>query len=175
MRIRPTTLLLAAVLGLPATARLAAASDPLDEEGKRVFRKANCIGCHKWHGDGGGGYGGDALSLRHTELDRDEITKTIECGRVGAGMPYHRRGAYDDPAQPCGRLGREKLGVLMPPEPTTYLRPAEVQAVVAYILDAIKGKGQVTYADCRQFWGEGSRMCDIYRNDVTAKGTAPGG
>ena len=37
-------------------------------EGKRIYEKANCIGCHKWHGEGGGGYGGAALSLRRTEL-----------------------------------------------------------------------------------------------------------
>ena len=31
------------------------------------------MGCHKWHGDGGPGYGGAALSLRESGLDR-EIT-----------------------------------------------------------------------------------------------------
>ena len=24
--------------------------------GKAVYKKANCVGCHKWHGGGGGGY-----------------------------------------------------------------------------------------------------------------------
>ena len=46
----------------------APASDPTNA-GKAVFSKANCMGCHKWHGNGGGGYGGDALSLRKTELE----------------------------------------------------------------------------------------------------------
>ena len=26
--------------------------------GKHVYRQANCVGCHKWHGGGGGSYGG---------------------------------------------------------------------------------------------------------------------
>ncbi|MET0515814.1 MAG: c-type cytochrome, partial [Nitrospiraceae bacterium] len=43
----------------------ALSSDPT-EGGKAVFKRANCVGCHKWHGNGGGGYGGDALSLRKT-------------------------------------------------------------------------------------------------------------
>ena len=34
------------------------------ETGQAIYKRANCVGCHKWHGDGGGGYGGAALSLR---------------------------------------------------------------------------------------------------------------
>ena len=45
---------------------------------QRVFQQANCIGCHKWHGGGGGGYGGDALSLRATQLDRDQISRIVK-------------------------------------------------------------------------------------------------
>ena len=58
----------------------APASDPTNA-GKAVFSRANCVGCHKWHGNGGGGYGGDALSLRKTELTRDQIIETVGCGR----------------------------------------------------------------------------------------------
>ena len=25
-----------------------------------TYKKGNCMGCHKWHGDGGPGYGGAA-------------------------------------------------------------------------------------------------------------------
>ena len=64
--------------------------------GKAVFSRANCIGCHKWHGNGGGGYGGDALSLRKTELTREQIIETVGCGRPGTGMPFFTRGAYDE-------------------------------------------------------------------------------
>jgi mono/diheme cytochrome c family protein len=77
--------------GQPAQAP---ASDPTGA-GKAVFSKANCVGCHKWHGNGGG-YGGDALSLRKTELTRDQIIETVACGRPGTGMPFFSRGAYDE-------------------------------------------------------------------------------
>jgi len=137
--------------------------DP-DTEGKHVFRKANCMGCHKWDGSGGGGYGGAALSLRATGLTGEQIIMTVECGRPGTGMPYHQRGAYDDPAKPCYGLNREGAGSQMPPEPATYLRPAEIEAVARYVVDQLKGKGQTTLVDCTAFWGDNSRVCDIYRN-----------
>ena len=65
-----------------ALAQSAAPADPTDA-GKAVFKRANCFGCHKWHGNGGGGYGGDALSLRKTELTREQIIETVTCGRPG--------------------------------------------------------------------------------------------
>ena len=64
----------------------APATDPTNA-GKAVFSRANCVGCHKWHGNGGGGYGGDALSLRKTELTREQIIETVSCGRPGTAMP----------------------------------------------------------------------------------------
>ena len=62
----------------PALGQSATTSDPADA-GKAVFKRANCFGCHKWHGNGGGGYGGDALSLRKTELTREQIIETVGC------------------------------------------------------------------------------------------------
>jgi len=37
-----------------ALGQSATTSDPTDA-GKAVFKRANCFGCHKWHGNGGGG------------------------------------------------------------------------------------------------------------------------
>ena len=31
------------------------ASAQAPDLGRRVYEKANCVGCHKWHGGGGGG------------------------------------------------------------------------------------------------------------------------
>src|ERR1700747_2504515 len=70
------------------------APDPTDP-GKAVFKRANCMGCHKWHGNGGGGYGGDALSLRKTELARDQIIETISCGRPATGTALFLGGGFD--------------------------------------------------------------------------------
>jgi hypothetical protein len=145
-----------------------------DAQGKYVFRKANCMGCHKWDGNGGGGYGGAALSLRRTQLSSDQIIMTVECGRPGTGMPYHLRGAYDDPNKPCYGIDRQQAGAQMPPEPAAFLRADDIKSVVAYVIDGIKGRGEVTYTECMAFWGEGSRVCDIYRNGGQV-GSRPGG
>jgi len=142
-------------------------------EGKRVFQRANCVGCHKWHGGGGGGYGGDALSLRETQLDRDQIVETVTCGRPGTGMPYFQRGAYDNEAHPCYGLGRQDLGKDIPVEAPTFLRPNEVAAVVDYVVAEVKGKGQPNYAECIAFFGEGSRGCNVYKAAPAAEAAQP--
>jgi hypothetical protein len=142
-------------------------------EGKRVFQRANCVGCHKWHGGGGGGYGGDALSLRTTQLDRDQIIETVTCGRPGTGMPYFQRGAYDGEAHPCYGMGRQELDHDIPVEATTFLRPNEVSAVADYVVADIKGKGEPNYAECLAFFGEGSRVCNVYKAAPAADAAPP--
>ena len=64
--------LFAFVVLLLASAQQAGAQQPADarEAGKAIYERANCVGCHKWSGVGGGGYGGAALSLRETALDK---------------------------------------------------------------------------------------------------------
>src|SRR5438874_8624443 len=109
-----------AALGQSATT-----SDPTDA-GKAVFKRANCVGCHKWHGNGGGGYGGDALSLRKTELTRDQIIEAVGCGRPATGMPFFMRGAYDEVK--CHGMNRQDAGAQMPPEGGTFLRPKDIEA-----------------------------------------------
>lgn len=132
-------------------------------EGQRIYEKANCVGCHKWHGGGGGGYGGPALSLRDTQLDRAQIVEVVHCGRPASGMPRHDRTAYRDFA--CyGGLTLEDLGTDAPAEAAAFLRPREIDAVVEYVIEHIKGRGAPGYRDCTDFFGEGARACDIYRN-----------
>ena len=139
---------------------LSAAAQDL-EAGQRVYERANCIGCHKWHGAGGGGYGGLALSLRETTLDRQGIIETVRCGRSGTGMPYHERNAYKDGG--CFGLTEADLGADMPPKGQDMLRPREMEAVADYIIAAIKGRGEPTREECAAFWGEGARQCDEIR------------
>jgi len=137
-----------------------AVSDPTSA-GKAVFSRANCMGCHKWHGNGGGGYGGDALSLRKTELTRDQIIETVGCGRPGTGMPFFIRGAYDDVK--CFDMNRQDAGAQMPPEGGTFLRPKDIEAVADYVIAHIKGAGEPSYAECVTFFASPSRVCDIYK------------
>jgi mono/diheme cytochrome c family protein len=143
------------------TASAAAQSADPTDLGKAVFKRANCVGCHKWHGNGGGGYGGDALSLRKTELTREQIIETVGCGRPGTGMPFFTRGAYD--SVKCYGMNREDVGSQMPPEANTFLRPSDVEGVADYVITRIKGKGEPNYSECVDFFGDTSRVCDIYR------------
>jgi mono/diheme cytochrome c family protein len=143
-----------------ALAQSTAPSDPTDA-GKTVFKRANCFGCHKWHGNGGGGYGGDALSLRKTELTREQIIETVGCGRPGTGMPFFTRGAYD--TVKCHDMSRQDAGDQMPPEANTFLRPNDIEAVADYVIAHIKGRGEPSYAECSAFFGDGSRVCDVYK------------
>jgi len=153
-----------------AYGQLPGVQDPTDA-GKMVFKRANCMGCHKWHGDGGGGYGGDALSLRKTQLSRDQIIETVSCGRPGTRMPFHSRGAYD--AVHCYGMVRDEVGDHIPPEAAGFLRQREIEAVTDYVIANIKGKGEPDLADCVAFFGGVSRVCDVYRKP--APGTADAG
>ena len=114
-------LIVAGALAVLAGAPLAAQDSGghrRSSDGKQVFQRANCVGCHKWHGAGGGGYGGDALSLRATQLDRDQIIETVTCGRPGTGMPYFQRGAYDGEATYAAAAARQRHpppDVVVPP------------------------------------------------------------
>jgi mono/diheme cytochrome c family protein len=154
--------LVAATLLMSATAfaQSAKPSDPTDA-GKAVFNRANCVGCHKWHGNGGGGYGGDALSLRKTELTREQIIETVGCGRPGTGMPYFTRDAYD--TVKCYDMNKQDVGSNMPPEATTFLRPNDIAAVADYVIAHIKGRGEPNADECVGFFGDTSRVCDIYK------------
>jgi hypothetical protein len=144
-----------------------------DLDGKRIYQRANCVGCHKWHGNGGGGYGGDALSLRHTDLTKEQIVETVRCGRPGTGMPFHLRGAYD--TEPCYGMLRADLPGKIPPETTAFLRQPEIEAVAEYVISHIKGRGEPNYEECIAFFG-GGHVCDIYKkpsNDAADPKAAP--
>src|SRR5580692_9556399 len=143
------------------TASAAAQSADPTDAGKAVFKRANCFGCHKWHGNGGGGYGGDALSLRKTQLTREQIIETISCGRPGTGMPFFTRGAYD--TVKCHGMNRQEVGNEMPQEAGTFLRPNDIEAVADYVIANLKGKGEPNYAECAAFFGDTSRVCDVYK------------
>ena len=131
-------------------------------EGKRLFR-ADCAGCHKWHGNGGGGYGGAALSLRNTHLSRDQIIETVGCGRPGTGMPYHLRDAYD--SDKCYGLKKSDIENMMPPAAASFLRPPEIAKITDYVLARVKAKGEPNYAQCLEFFGEGSRVCNTFKDN----------
>lgn len=150
-------------LSLLASVAIVLAAGPVRAEqdieaGKTIYRDANCVGCHKWHGGGGGGYGGAALSLRDTSLDRELLIEVIRCGRPATRMPYHVRGAYKSVDCYSG-VTEADLGGDFPPKAAKLLRDRQVEAVADYLLAELLGKGEATYQECVDFWGEGSRQC----------------
>jgi mono/diheme cytochrome c family protein len=153
----------AALVAILITGASNAAENSL-ESGQAIYKRANCVGCHKWHGDGGGGYGGAALSLRKTELDKDQIMETVKCGRPGTGMPYFSRDSYpSDGAPQCYGLTTKDLETMHVAQAGVFLRPEEIEAVTDYVISSIKGKGDPNLADCVAFFGEESKACDVYK------------
>jgi len=136
------------------------ASSDLDR-GKQVYKKANCVGCHKWHGGGGGGYGGAALSLRETILTEEQLVEVVACGRPGTGMPAFHRKAYK--GYDCYGMTAAELGEDKPPKPAKRLSDADIARVSAYVIAKIKEKGDMTKAQCVDFWGEGARECKRFK------------
>ncbi len=76
------------MLALPVVSLRVATETPICDGGIRPLPGASKsilsvrngslpVGCHKWHGNGGG-YGGDALSLRHTQLTREQIVTVCQ-------------------------------------------------------------------------------------------------
>jgi len=144
----------------PAAAQAAPTPEELRtiEYGKDVFKvKATCQYCHKWDASGDQGYGGNALSLRKTQLTPAQMAEVIKCGRPHTGMPYHDRFAYMD--KRCYGLARADLGNDMPPA-GEFLQPREIDAVVKYLFAKAVGRGESTYEECVDFWGADTRECE---------------
>jgi hypothetical protein len=40
------------------------------------------------------------------------------------------------------------------------LRPQEIEIVVDWVIQHLKGKGPPSYADCTDFFGAGARACE---------------
>ena len=164
-RILAITALAVVVFGAPARAQDMSPAEEarMVEYGKEIFKtKATCQFCHKWDASGDQGYGGNALSLRATQLTRDQVKEVVKCGRPGTNMPYHDRFAYTD--KRCYGLTREMVGADMPPGANNeYLSPRDVDAVVLYLFAKAVGRGATTLEECQDFWGKDTRQCDAFK------------
>ena len=128
--------------------------------GLATAKRANCMGCHKWHGDGGPGYGGAAISLRKTELDREQLIKLVKCGRPGTNMPYFDRKAYkNDECYGLTFADFEDDENNRPLQAKKFLNDRQVNAVVDFIIDDLQGKA-VTKAYCEKFFGGPTKECE---------------
>ncbi|MBJ56651.1 MAG: cytochrome C [Rickettsiales bacterium] len=128
--------------------------------GLLAFKRGNCMGCHKWHGDGGPGYGGAAMSLRDTGLDKEGLILLIACGRPGTNMPFFDKKAYVDDR--CFGMkfhdfeGDEKN---RPLQAKVYLNKRQIEAVTNFILTDLKGK-KLSKEYCLKFFGKPTRSCE---------------
>jgi mono/diheme cytochrome c family protein len=126
--------------------------------------KGQCRECHGWAGNGerGGLHAeGKAPSLRLTQLTRDQIRMTIQCGRPGTPMPYFDRFAYTD--KRCYGMTAEDLGDQMPNRGTITLQSYEIDALADYIATKIKGAGPVTRDECLAFFKANEAIrCERY-------------
>ena len=133
-------------------------------DGQRIWaNKAGCPECHGWAGDGSHGFHseGNAPSLRLTQLTRDQIRETIQCGRPGTPMPHFDRFAYTD--KRCYGMTAEDLGDHVPNRAATTLQSYEIDALADYVATKIKGAGPVTKSQCLDFYGSsGASRCDAY-------------
>jgi len=128
--------------------------------GLKVYKSANCMGCHKWHGGGGPGYGGLALSLRTTELNREQLIEVIKCGRPATNMPFHDRKAYKDDR--CYGLtlsdfeGDDENRPLQAPK---FINDRQTGLVADFVLKYLKGQ-ELTKEYCELFFGVGKTQCE---------------
>lgn len=161
----PTAVLaLAAALAVsPGPARADSASVA---RGARIWHdKAECNNCHGWAGDGMGGslhHPGKPPSLRTTQLTRDQIRTTIQCGRPGTAMPYFDRFAYTD--KRCYGMTEEflKSRKMMPDRAQTTLQADEIDAIADYVAIKLKGAGPVTRAECHAYFDATASRCGAF-------------
>jgi mono/diheme cytochrome c family protein len=133
------------------------------QEGQRIWAdRAGCPNCHGWAGDGliSGFESPGGLPLRKTQLTRDQIRMTIQCGRPGTAMPHFDRLAYTD--KRCYGMTAKDLGNKVPDRAATTLQPFQVDAVADYVAAKLKGAGPVTRAECTAYFGTTGAQCAKY-------------
>jgi cytochrome c553 len=156
----------AAMVALAVVACLAgraAAETGSVDDGRRIWAdRAGCPQCHGWAGNGSGGQHspGLAASLRATQLTRDQIRMTIQCGRPGTPMPHFDRFAYSD--KRCYDMTAEDLGDNLPERASNTLQAYEIDALADYVATKIKGAGPITKAECLAFFQGGGARCDAF-------------
>lgn len=133
---------------------------PKFDYGLSAYKKGNCMGCHKWHGDGGPGYGGAALSLRETGLDREQLITIIACGRPGTNMPFFdKKGYVDDRCFGLKFSDFEGDDKNRPLQAKNFLNARQIDAVVDFIINDLQGQ-KLSKDYCLKFFGKPTRSCE---------------
>ena len=128
--------------------------------GLNVYKKGNCMGCHSWHGKGGGH--GAAVSLRNTELTLNEIINVIKCGRPGTGMPYFLRKAYKE--EKCyDTTFKDYDETYRPVSSQKFLSSKQIEAVSIFVSEVLQNK-KLDKNYCEYFYEKGSKSCLNLKN-----------
>ena len=129
--------------------------------GLNVYKKGNCMGCHSWHGKGGGGYGA-GVSLRDMDLTLDEIINVVKCGRPGTGMPYFLRKAYKE--EKCYDTTFEDYdSSYRPLTSKKFLNSRQIEAVSVFVNEVLQNK-VLDKNYCEFFFKKGSKICLNLKN-----------
>ena len=129
--------------------------------GLNVYKKGNCMGCHSWHGKGGGGYGA-GVSLRNMNLSLDEIINVVKCGRPGTGMPYFLRKAYKE--EKCYDTTFEDYdSSYRPISSKKFLNQRQIEAVSLFVKEVLQEK-KLNKDYCEFFFNKGSKVCQNLKN-----------
>ena len=119
------------------------------------------MGCHSWHGKGGGGYGA-GVSLRNANLTLNEIINVIKCGRPGTGMPYFLRKAYKE--EKCYDTTFEDYDeTYRPVSSKKFLSSKQIEAVSIFVMEVLQNK-KLDKDYCEFFYEKGSKVCLNLKN-----------
>jgi len=156
----------AVALMVGATAYAIAANAQDDSKvkaGLEVWKSSGCADCHGSFADGEKqrDEAPTGANLRTSRLDAAALKLAISCGRPGGtGMPAFDEGAYKVRACYDRPLGPPPDSLY--PTPRT-LTPDEIDAVIAYLLARVVGRGRITKQDCLFYYADDPDQCDDFK------------
>ena len=116
------------------------------------------MGCHSWHGKGGGGYGA-GVSLRISKLNFNELVEIIKCGRPGSGMPYFYKKSYLEEKCYDTLMSDYTDDNYKPISSKKFLNSKQIIAVANFIIDNLQKK-PLDKAYCENFFKKESKVCE---------------
>ena len=127
------------------------------KSGLSIYKKANCMGCHSWNGNGGGGYGAGP-SIRVSELNSKELFNIIKCGLPGTGMPYFFKKSYIEESCYDSFLDDYDENY-RPIISKKFLNKKQINSLVYFIENELQGR-IVTKEYCKSFFRKKTKVCD---------------
>ena len=129
--------------------------------GLSVYKKGNCMGCHSWHGKGGGGYGA-GVSLRTSNLNFNDLIEIIKCGKPGSGMPYFYKKSYLE--EKCyDTTFKDYDSSYRPVSSKRFLSSKQIEAVSIFVREVLQDK-KLDKNYCEFFYEIGSKVCLNLKN-----------